>query len=143
MGSSKLIKESYTLLAAPLQYLTGEVRYKHLRLQVWNLENGDHTYNKGGVTIAYRYLTDAEKARALGREDELAIVVGFAGCSYADNFDRKIGREISERRLQKSQVVITGEVNIKRLMTATDPAYVLNILEGAMRAQGLRLELCA
>lgn len=136
-------KQSYTVLSAPLQYLTGEVRYKHLRLHVWDLEKGDHVYNKGGVTIAYRYLTPAETNRALGVNNEMAIVVGFAGCSWEDNFDRTLGRSIASKRLAKSQVVISGEQNIKRLMTASDPIYVTDILSKPMQVQGLRLELCA
>lgn len=141
-----MIKESYKVLTSPLQYLTGEVRFKHLRIQVWDSEVGEQTYNKGGVTIAYRYLNDSEKVRALGEGHpgimDPAIVVGFAGCSFADNFDRKTGRAIAEQRLQKSQVVITGERNIKRLMTAVDPANVSDILAEPMQAQGLRYELC-
>lgn len=140
-------KESYTVVAAPLVNLTGEVRYKHIRLNVWDIVKGDHIHNKGGVTLAYRYLTPVELAKALGAESALvkgpAIVVGFAGCSFADNFDRQLGRVISRQRLAKSRVVITGEENIRRLMTAKDPMNVADILFGAMRAQGIRLELCA
>ena len=103
----------------------------------------EQTYNKGGVTIAYRYLTGAEAERATGLDIQPAILVGFAGCSWADNFDRKLGREIAEKRLEKSQVVITGERTIKRLMVADDPMHVADILAEPMAAQGLRLGLCA
>jgi len=140
-------KESYTVLAAPLKGLTGEVRFKHIRLNVWDLERGDHIHNKGGVTLAYKYLTPTEVAKALGAEvalaEEPAIAVGFAGCSFADNFDRKLGRIISRQRLATSRVIISGVEPIRRLMVAKDPAHVADILFGAMRAQGIRLELCA
>lgn len=143
MGNSEMSKVSYTALAAPMQYLSGEVRYKHLRLQVWDERMYEKTYNKGGITIAYRYLTGDETERAIGLDIQPAILVGFAGCSWADNFDRKLGREIASKRLEKSQVVITGERTIKRLMTATDPMHVADILVEPMAAQGLRLGLCA
>lgn len=135
-------KDDVKVLPAPIGNMTGEVRYKHLRLQVWDANHGDHTYNKGGVTLAYKYLTAEESVRALGREVQPAILVGFAGCSWNDNFDRKLGREIASKRLEKSQVVIGGEDNIRRLMIATDPMQVADLLDAAMAAQGLRLGLC-
>lgn len=103
----------------------------------------EQTYNKGGITIAYRYLTGDEAERVTGLDIQPAILVGFAGCSWADNFDRKVGRSIAEQRLAKSQVVITGERTIKRLMTATDPMHVADILGEPMATQGLRIGLCA
>lgn len=136
-------KDSHIVLNAPIEGLTGEVRYKHLRLKVWDGGNYEQTYNKGGVTIAYRYLTGEETQQAMGLDIQPAILVGFAGCSWADNFDRKLGREIAAKRLDKSQVVITGVETIKRLMVANDPMDVAGILAGAMAAQGLRLGLCA
>lgn len=147
MGIQDLLQQSFIVSPVKLQNLTGEVRYKHIRLRVWDERMNEIVYNKGGVTLAYRYLSPTELAQVLGEEEPVqgaqAIVVGFAACSVADNFDRFIGRIIAQRRLAKSQVVIPGEFNIRRLLTATDPLDVQDILADSMKAQGLRLELCA
>lgn len=147
MSVPTIQQDRYFVLSAPLQGLDAEVRFKHIRLRVWDERMFEVTYNKGGVTLAYKYLSPLDLAQVFGAESPWvevpAIVVGFAACSVADNFDRALGRSIAAKRLAKSQVVIVGEFNIRRLMTATDPLDVQDILAGAMKAQGLRIELCA
>lgn len=147
MDKQANIPGSYIVLPKPLWGLDGEVRYKHIRLLVWDSRFDEIVYNKGGVTLAYRYLSPTELAEVLGAGspgiEQAAIVVGFAGCSLEDNFDRTLGRSIAMKRLVRSQVVIMGESAIRRVMTATDPLQVADVLTGPMKAQGLRLELCA
>ncbi|MNL66985.1 hypothetical protein D3C87_1915280 [compost metagenome] len=75
-------------------------------------------------------------------EDEPAIFIGFGACSYEDNFCRKLGRKTAEKRLLDSKVVLAGERNIRKLLSAADPYDVIDFLPEAMAAQGLRLSLC-
>lgn len=132
--------QSVTVLTAPIKNLSGEVRFKHLRLIFWGSVESVH--NKGGVSIACRYLTPEESSEILG-SPVAAIHVGLAGCSWNDNFDREVGRDIAKKRLAESQVLIVGEKPIFRLMVAKDPLEVADILGKAMEAQGLRLGNCS
>lgn len=122
--------------------IDGEIRYKHLRTVIYNFADNSEVYQRGGVTIAYRYLTSEELVELVGTDQYPAIIVGFAACSMSDNFDKKKGRQIAEDRLNGSQVVILGADQIKRVMVAQDTYDVRDVLEGPMLAQGLRVELC-
>lgn len=126
----------------PINGAEGEIRYKHLRTVVMSLGDEDEVYQRGGVTLAYRYLTSNELRELVGTDVYPAIIVGFAGCSMADNFDKKKGRQIAEDRLKQSQVVILGADEIKTVMTAKDAYDTQHILAGPMAAQGLRIEVC-
>lgn len=128
----------------PVFKLSGEVRYKHLRLVTINLETDEEeVYNQGGITLAYQRLTDAELELILGSTAEPAILVGFAGCSLDDNYDRKLGRQIAELRLAVSKDVIVGKGYIERLMRAREPVEVADVIFGPMAGQGVRFEACA
>lgn len=127
-----------------LTHLPEEVRFKHLRLVTMDFDTMyEEVYNKGGITVAYRYLYSDELIELIGTDTIPAILVGFAGCSYDDNFSRKLGRDIALKRLENSKVIIAGDDYISRLMTATEPREVHDVLLEPMAAQGLRFELCA
>jgi len=133
---------SVKLTGKQIAGIDGEIRYKHLRTVIYNFADNSEVYQRGGVTIAYRYLTPEELVDLVGTDQYPAIIVGFAGCSMTDNFDKKKGRQIAEDRLKGSQVVILGADQIKRVMVAQDTYDVRDVLEGPMLAQGLRVDLC-
>lgn len=126
-----------------LAEVPSEVRYKHLRVFSLDFETFyDEVYNRGGITVAYRYLTSEELIELIGTDIIPAILVGFAGCSIEDNFARHVGRKIAAERLKDSNVIIAGDDYIERLMTASEVREVREVLEAPMAAQGLRFDLC-
>lgn len=132
------------VLSAPVERLNGETCYKHLRLKVLDFATyQEEIYNHGGITVAYKHLTNEELVRYLGTDAEPAVAVGFAGCSLADNYDRAHGRFHAEVRLAKTKVLIVGERYITRLVTAGDAWIVSDFIIEPMAAQGIRYENCA
>ncbi|MDX9668745.1 hypothetical protein [Pseudomonas sp. P8_250] len=127
-----------------IAHIPSEVRFKHLRtVAIDYLSMEEEIYNKGGITVAYRYLSSEELLELLGVDTIPAIIVGFAGCSWADNFSRHMGRRIALERLATSEVIIAGEDSITKLMTASEPYQVQDVITGPMAVQGIRFELCA
>ena len=84
---------------------------KNSRLQFWHERNKHTTYfecgseytkvlAKGGATIALLVPTLAEiEAMEIGGEAKMKI--GIARCSSEDNFNKKLGRDISTGRMQE------------------------------------------
>jgi hypothetical protein len=127
-----------------IEHIQKEVRYKHLRtVSIDFMSMEEEIYNKGGITVAYRYLSSEEMIELMGVDHIPAIIVGFAGCSWADNFSRHMGRKIALERLATSEVIIAGEDSIAKLMTASEPFQVQDVIAGPMAVQGIRFELCA
>lgn len=138
------VKDRTVVLTNPVTRLKGEKCYKHLRLKVMDFETYDEViYNHGGFTVAYRHLDNEELVRYLGSDAEPAIAVGFAGCSLADNYDRRYGRTLAEMKLAKTKVLIVGERYIQRLVTAGDAWIVSDFIVEPLAAQGIRYANCA
>lgn len=120
------------------------VNFKHFR----NFNYGGWDYmdrlgasGKGGVTMAYRHLTEEEHVANDLIEGIEAVFVGFAACSIADNYDKKLGRTYASQRLATSKNIYAGDI-IEELIHNDDLAEVEHLLSGAMLSQGLRVELC-
>jgi hypothetical protein len=129
--------------AEPLNPLAGNIRYKHLRNHKRCWRTGTRLPdNNGGFTIAYRHLSDEELVQVVGTDTIPGILVGFAGCSYEDNFDKLVGREIALMRLMQSRDIILGSEAIHKLLLARSSHEAYDVLYRPLAHQGIRYDLC-
>lgn len=125
------------------QATSQDIGFKHFRNFNYNdFLQPTGVSGKGGVTVAYRHLTEEELVSNGLPVDTPAIFVGFAACSSADNYDKKQGRKLATQRLAVSKNIFAGDDLLDTLIRNDELAEVEYFISGSMISQGLRVELC-
>lgn len=71
-----------------------KIRFAHIRAQVFDPYTGEwHTLTKGGTTFCYQFLPDGK------------LRISKADCSLRDNYNRKIGRAVSQGRMETGRYI--------------------------------------
>lgn len=86
--------------------------------------------NRGGLSIVYRIKTKVDDEGVIIRDPKTThLEIGYSVCSYADNFNRKTGRELALARLNAREKFFLGTSMENILITDTSAKVFFDALE--------------